>query len=134
MKYSLDTCTLLFWFYKNDVTRKKLAEYEKVSQILIPPIAYHETLRGLLDRGATAKIATLKAMYQNSCTLVQIYETKMLEKAAEIYVNLKRKHFTVGDNDIYIAAWSILANATLVTDNTKDFENIDGLLLENWRH
>jgi tRNA(fMet)-specific endonuclease VapC len=46
---------------------------------------------------------------------------------------LKKKGFTVGSNDIIIAAWSMLAGAILVTDNIKDFENIDGLKTENWR-
>lgn len=54
------------------------------------------------------------------------------ERAAQIYAELYVKHFTVADADILIASFCILNDCTLVTENGKDFENIDRLHFENW--
>jgi predicted nucleic acid-binding protein len=51
---------------------------------------------------------------------------------ARIYADLYEKRFTVGDSDILIAAYCIVNDCTLVTANTKDYENIDGLSIVNW--
>ena len=55
----------------------------------------------------------------------------MWKIAVSIYVNLKRKGFTVGDSDILIEAFCIEKNFTLVTRNTKHFVNIDDLSIVN---
>jgi predicted nucleic acid-binding protein len=132
MRYSLDACTLIFLLYGNESVRDNLIKREVNNQILIPPMAYYEVLRGLLTRNANKKAAKLKEMYQNSYALIQIPENDVFEKAADIFVELKQKGFTVGSNDIIIASWSMLADSVLITDNVKDFENIGGLRFENW--
>lgn len=38
----------------------------------------------------------------------------------------------IGPLDMLIAAHALSLNATLVTNNLKEFERIEGLLLENW--
>ena len=37
------------------------------------------------------------------------------------------------DGDIFIAAYCIVNDYTLVTDNTRDFSRIDGLKYVNWK-
>lgn len=58
------------------------------------------------------------------------------EHAAFIYSNLYsdylKKGFQPPIHDLQIAATAISNNMILVTRNTKDFENIPGLMLENW--
>jgi len=56
----------------------------------------------------------------------------MWVKAAHIYADLRKMGFTVSDDDIFIAAFCLLNEYTLVTRNTKDFENITGLQQVNW--
>ena len=52
--------------------------------------------------------------------------------AANIYANLRRNGQIIGDLDILIAATVIANNGTLITNNTKHFENIELLMVENW--
>jgi len=54
------------------------------------------------------------------------------EKAADIYITLKQKGQLIGDADILIAAYCLINNYTLVTNNTNDFNRIDGLKIVNW--
>jgi tRNA(fMet)-specific endonuclease VapC len=35
-------------------------------------------------------------------------------------------------NDLLIAAHALALNAILVTDNTQEFERVQGLVIENW--
>lgn len=45
---------------------------------------------------------------------------------------LRQKGQTIGHMDLLIAAQALAENATLVTNNTREFERIEGLKLENW--
>jgi tRNA(fMet)-specific endonuclease VapC len=45
---------------------------------------------------------------------------------------LARSGKMIGANDMLIAAVAISIEATLVTNNVRDFANISGLQLENW--
>ena len=38
----------------------------------------------------------------------------------------------IGGNDLWIAAHALSQNLTLVTNNTREFERVPGLKLENW--
>ncbi|OAD21474.1 PilT-like protein, partial [Candidatus Thiomargarita nelsonii] len=49
-----------------------------------------------------------------------------------IRVTLRKKGRPTGEVDALIAAIALAHNAILVTDNTKHFEHIEGLTLENW--
>jgi tRNA(fMet)-specific endonuclease VapC len=57
---------------------------------------------------------------------------EIYEKAADIYIALKLKGQLIGDADILIAAYCVINDYTLVTNNTSDFERIDGLKFVNW--
>ena len=60
-------------------------------------------------------------------TPIEVYE-----KATEIYIALKQKGQLIGDADILIAAYCLVNGYTLVTNNTNDFDRIDGLRIVNW--
>lgn len=45
---------------------------------------------------------------------------------------LERRGMPIGANDMLIAAHALAIGATLVTDNVREFERIDGLDIVNW--
>lgn len=51
---------------------------------------------------------------------------------AEIRADLKTKGTPIGNNDLWIAAHCLSLDATLVSNNTKEFVRVSGLKLENW--
>ncbi len=53
-------------------------------------------------------------------------------RAEKVYAELYQKHLTTGELDILIAAFCLENNCTLVTNNTKHFRDIDGLMIEDW--
>ena len=50
----------------------------------------------------------------------------------KIRAHLKQKGTPIGANDLLIAAHAVALDATLVSDNTREFRRIPGLKLENW--
>jgi tRNA(fMet)-specific endonuclease VapC len=52
--------------------------------------------------------------------------------AGDILAQLQKKGKMIGIEDIYIAATAISHNFTLVTANTRHYERIDNLKIENW--
>lgn len=54
------------------------------------------------------------------------------EEAAVIRAQLEKKGITIGPYDLLIAGLARSRNLTLVTNNTREFERIVGLKIENW--
>ncbi len=74
-----------------------------------------------------AKIKTL----ESSLTIIQVGE-----EVVELFGMLKSKLESSGkgldDFDLIIASSALTHNLTLITNNTRHFQRIDGLRLENW--
>ena len=51
---------------------------------------------------------------------------------AEIRAELKARGVMIGANDLWLAAHARSLGLTLVTNNTREFRRVSGLLLENW--
>jgi tRNA(fMet)-specific endonuclease VapC len=56
------------------------------------------------------------------------------ESAAEHYLELQSRRLRTGTNDLRIAAIVLARQAILVTSNRRDFERIEGLLLDDWQN
>jgi tRNA(fMet)-specific endonuclease VapC len=58
------------------------------------------------------------------------------QDAAWVYGNVRKtleaKGQRVGERDLLLACQALALNATMVTNNTREFERIEGLKLENW--
>lgn len=51
---------------------------------------------------------------------------------ANVRANLERKKSLIGSMDMLIAATAIANNLALITNNTKEFERVQNLNVENW--
>jgi len=100
------------------------------SRFIIPPAVDYEIQRGLLYKPSPRKEKIYFLLRQHYG--VGIMTPEMWIKSAQIYVDLRKNGFTVGDDDIFIAAFCLLNDYVLVTRNTKDFENIARLQRVNW--
>lgn len=58
------------------------------------------------------------------------------EDAAWVYglvrKSLESKGQRIGERDLLLACQALALDATMVTNNTREFERVDGLRLENW--
>lgn len=51
---------------------------------------------------------------------------------ALIRTNLESKGLIIGSNDLFIAAHAKSLDAVIVTNNTREFERIEDLKVEDW--
>jgi len=63
--------------------------------------------------------------------LINLDRTSAIE-AAKIRAQLEKKGVPIGPYDLLIAGLARSRDMTLVTNNTKEFERVVGLHLENW--
>ena len=54
------------------------------------------------------------------------------ESYGAIRAHLERAGTPIGNNDLWIAAHALSLKLTLVSNNTREFERVPGLKLENW--
>jgi predicted nucleic acid-binding protein len=108
--------------------RKKAQD--KGARFIIPPFVNYEIMRGLIIKPVSSHEKAYAVIREN-CSLEEM-TVDVWVRAAQIYAELYSKRFTVSEADIIIAAFCLENDYTLVTSNTKDFENIDGLKLVNW--
>jgi len=69
--------------------------------------------------------------------LGEIIEILPFDKRAAVFYGdvrskLERRGEIIGSNDLLIAAHALSLGLTLVTNNEKEFQRVDGLKIENW--
>ena len=66
-------------------------------------------------------------------TVVELpFDQTAAREAGRIRATLESRGEMIGPYDVLLAAQAIAARLTLVTANTKEFERVAGLRLENW--
>ena len=93
-------------------------------------VSYYETKRGLLFAGAQRQLVTFERLWQVQG--IVMLDQPVLDKAAEIYADLRGAGQLIEDADLLMAAAALVHDMTLVTHNTAHFSRITGLRLEDW--
>ncbi|MFW5891619.1 MAG: type II toxin-antitoxin system VapC family toxin [bacterium] len=132
MNYTLDTNILSYILKGNQKIYKKVKKkIEEGNEFYINPISYYEIKRGLLAINSKNKLK----MFNEYCNNIFIYldlDKAVLNKAVEIYVDLRNKGELIEDADIFIGAVCLENDLVLITNNEKHFNRIDKLSIVNW--
>ena len=74
------------------------------------------------------------AAVENFCSRLDVlpYGPKASLHYGQIRAALERRGTPIGVNDLHIAAHARSEGLTLVSNNLREFERVEGLLLENW--
>ena len=116
-----------------EVMRHMRAAEKNNDTLFIPSIVYYEVVRGLKAAGKTQKLLAFKFLYDEAEPLyLDRDDMETIYKAVDIYIQLHKGQL-IEDNDIYIAAISMVNGCTLVTSNTRHFGRVEGLNFVNWR-
>jgi predicted nucleic acid-binding protein len=130
--YALDTNIISYFLQKDrDIIEKISAIRQQKNEIVIPAIVYYEIRRGLLSFNAGSKMA----VFEQFCKTfdVENITKETLDTAAVLYAHLKKQGHLIEDADLLVAAFCIRNECILVTNNTRHFNHIEALKLENWK-
>lgn len=101
------------------------------SQLAISSITLAELLHGAEKSSLPQR--TLSVV-ENFCSRLEVltYGPKAAQHYGQIRAALEKRGMPIGINDLHIAAHARSEGLTLVSNNMREFERVDGLLLENW--
>lgn len=131
MKYMLDTNTCIYI-----IKRKPKDVLEKFQTIAPFDISISSITVAELEYGAAkSQFPDLNRAALNQF-LIPLEIVQFDEQAATIYGNiratLERSGKIIGAMDLLIAAHALSLNLILVTNNTKEFNRVQALAVQNW--
>jgi len=131
MVYVLDTNIIIHYLRKEPNVRLNFrGAVTENHDIIIPQVVDYEMSRGFRIAEAPRKEASYHILLQD-CAIAEM-DAKSWNHAARVYETLYRKSFTVGELDMLIGAFCLVNDYTLVTNNTNDFVNMNGIKLIDW--
>jgi tRNA(fMet)-specific endonuclease VapC len=132
----LDTDTLTHLYAGHP---KVIANLQKLGDpgVTTTIITKVEMLRGrgafLLKAASGSEVLRAQHLLQLTETLLEeLFITPFDEGAAKEFDNLRQTYRKVGHADLLIASIALSSRATLVTRNTRHFQQISGLKVVNW--
>jgi len=130
MKYLLDTNMCIFLMKGNtDVLKHYLMKKElglAISSITIAELYY-----GVFNSKYVEKNGTNLANFLIGLNVVDFDNSAAVEYGG-ICTTLRKRGTPIGPMDMLIAAHARALDLTLITNNTSEFERIEGLKIENW--
>lgn len=101
-----------------------------VSRVGISIISVGELRFGIARKSSARLRSTLEEILESIGVLP--FAEPAEQTYGELRAALERAGTPIGPNDLWIAAHALASNATLVTDNEREFGRVPGLKVENW--
>ena len=131
MAYLIDTDTIIFALRGDSGVLAKFEENKNLP-ISISMITYAELVFGA-KRSQNEQKNMIKVNHIRDIYPIEELNEGVMEVFADIKAKMFDKGIRIEDMDLLIAATAIYNELTLVTDNTKHFESIPNLKIENWK-
>lgn len=130
MKYMLDTNMCIY-------AQKNISQViEKIKNNFQYGVAISSITLAELEFGvqASANIEKNTIALYKFLSIVEIldFDSSAATEYGKIRANLKRKGTPIGNMDMLIAAHAKSEDLIVVTHNTREFERVEGLQLEDW--
>lgn len=130
MRWLLDTNVFIAAMRGHALVKQAL-ERTPLQDVVLSPVVLAELQLGV------EKSAHPEANARRVSSVVQHLELAPIDHVtaahyARTRAALERRGQIIGANDLWIAAQCLALSATLVTDNTTEFERVEGLAIDNW--
>lgn len=128
MIFLLDTNAVI-GLSKNNIGLNTNLRLHRPQDIVVSTIIMHELYLGAYKGQRTAySLATIEGMEFN----VLDFDKEDARRAGELRAFLAGSGTPIGPYDILIAGQALARSLTLITRNTREFERVKGLSVENW--
>jgi tRNA(fMet)-specific endonuclease VapC len=129
--YMLDT-NICIYVLKNHSDNLRY-KFKATKDLSISSIVYAELCYGIENSESTKKQQRWQQLDLFTQVLkIDYWDEKSAKHYGSIRALLKRQGTPIGNNDLLIAAHARSANAILVTNNVREFEQVPDLGIENW--
>jgi len=130
LKYMLDTNIAIYVIKQRP--REALEQFNRHGQFLcISAVSQAELIHGAEKSDFVER--NLRTVNDFCSRLMVItYGKNAAMHYGQIRANLERRGETIGVNDLHIAGHARSEGLTLITNNRREFDRIDGLQVDNW--
>ena len=131
MKYMLDTniCIHVIKHRPEAVIRNFLKH--DPNELCISSITYAELMHGVEKSQDVERNRVAITRFLSAISILD-FDNYAAEEYGKIRADLERKGTPIGPMDTLIAAHARAEDLTLVTNNTREFDRVEGLDVENW--
>ena len=131
MRYMLDTNICIYAIkHKPEQVFMRLQEHDPID-ICISSVTYAELVHGVEKSKAIEKNRVALALLLANIEIMN-FDSLAAESYGKIRADLEKAGTSIGPLDMMIAGHAMALGYTVVTNNTKEFERVKGLKLENW--
>ena len=131
MKYMLDTNICIYVIkHKPPETLRRFLAHDPYD-ICVSSITYAEMMHGVEKSAAKERNRLAYLSFMSAITVLD-FSARAAEEYGRIRAELERQGTPIGPMDMLIAGHAKSDNLILVTNNTREFERVRGLRLENW--
>lgn len=131
MRYMLDTNICIFIIkHKPKKVFTELLRHEP-EEICISSVTYAELMHGVEKSKAIEKNRAVLTQLLSNIEILD-FDAKAAEEYGDIRATLEKKGTPIGSLDMMIAGHARSLDYILVTNNTKEFNRIENLKLEDW--
>ena len=131
INYALDTNAIIHYLHDEpNVLRNFRSAVMQGCKIVIPKMVDYEIQRGFCIKPNPRRENPYKVLLGN-CAVIEI-NPNTWGYAIPIYAGHYQRRHTADEMDILIAALCLQNDYTLVTNNVKDFQSVDGLKYVDW--
>ena len=133
MRYMLDTNILIYLIKrKPPAIADHINTLDEAATLCMSFFTYAELLKGAERSVKKAEVLRqLDALTRQIPVLFEVNRAVCEHYAAQ-FTSLKTAGTPIGANDLWIACHALAMDATLVTNNLREFARVDRLRLENW--
>ena len=131
MRYMLDTNICIYAIkHRPEQVFIRLQEHDPID-ICISSVTYAELVHGVEKSKAIEKNRVALTLLLANIEIMN-FDSLAAESYGKIRADLEKAGTPIGPLDMMIAGHAKALAYTLVTNNTKEFERVKGLKLENW--
>ena len=131
MRYMLDTNICIYAIkHKPEQVFQRLQEHEP-SEICISSVTYAELVHGVEKSRSVEKNRVALALLLANIEIMS-FDSLAAESYGKVRADLEKAGTPIGPLDMMIAGHAKSLGYIVVTNNTKEFERVKGLKLENW--
>jgi tRNA(fMet)-specific endonuclease VapC len=130
-RYMLDTNICIY--IQRQKPKKVLARFQELEpgDAAISIITWGELLYGAEKSKQRRKVLHLLEEFTSFIPVLPLHAQAGYEYGS-IRASLESAGKAIGNNDLWIAAHARAAAITLVTNNTREFDRVPGLKIQNW--
>jgi len=131
MKYMLDTNICIYAIkHKPDTVIKRFLSHDP-EELCISAITYAELMHGVDKSMAAERNRIAMSLFLSPITILR-FDGQAAEEYGKIKAELEKKGTPIGPMDTLIAGHAKSRGLILVTNNTREFNRVVGLTIEDW--